>query len=450
VWPVIAILLFIQLRPRQALIWSLLAAYMLLPVKTAFDFQGFPALDKTSIPNATAFVCAILFLKPSALALPRDMIVVALMVVFVVSPLGTVLTNADPIRLTESSIQGMSLYDALSLCVEQAVLLIPFLLGYNVLRGEAAHSDVLRALAVAGLLYSLPMLFEVRMSPQLHTKIYGFFPAAFGQQMRFDGFRPVVFMGHGLLVAIFCCLALLTMIALWRAGKSVFGVSAGVATAYLAVVLYLCKSFGAIGFALIFAPLLYLAKARQLIWLSSLLAIILMSYPALRGAGLVPVETISSFAESINEDRQASLAVRLENEEQLLTKANQRPLFGWGTYGRNRIYDADTGADLSLTDGTWIITVGTYGWVGYLACFGLLCFPLFASLGIRDVKGKAPLVTATLMIILVVNLLDLIPNSSLTPITWLIAGALSGPAIRSRKPKAEASDVEAGAVPLAA
>jgi protein gp37 len=88
--------------------------------------------------------------------------------------------------------------------------------------------------------------------------------------------------------------------------------------------------------------------------------------------------------------------------------------------------------------------------VGYLACFGLLCFPLFASLGIRDVKGKAPLVTATLMIILVVNLLDLIPNSSLTPITWLIAGALSGPAIRSRKPKAEASDVEAGAVPLPA
>jgi hypothetical protein len=443
-------LLFIQLPPRRALIWSLLVAYMMLPVKTAFDFPGVPALDKTSIPNATALICALLFLKPSALAPPRNPILLALMAVFVLSPLGTVLTNADPIPLTDSSLPGMSLYDALSICAEQAVLLIPFLLGLNVMRGEAGHRDILRALAIAGLVYSLPMLFEVRMSPQLHANLYGFFPAAFGQQVRFDGYRPVVFMGHGLLVAIFCCLALLTMIGEWRARRTVFGVSAGIASAYLVVVLYLCKSVGAIGFAIIFAPLVYFAKRRQLMWISSFLAVILMSYPALRGAGLVPVATISSFAQSINEDRGASLAVRLENEEQLLAKANKRPLFGWGTYGRNRIYAQDSDKDLSLTDGTWIITVGTYGWVGYLACFGLLCFPLFSALGARNMTVKAPMITATLMVILAVNLLDLIPNSSLTPITWLIAGALSGRAVRARRPKAQEADAEMAAEPLAA
>ncbi|MFM9853414.1 MAG: hypothetical protein ACKVOJ_11500 [Sphingomonadaceae bacterium] len=421
-------------------------------MKTAFDFPGVPALDKTSIPNATAFICALLFLRPSALAPPRQPIVLSLIVLFIISPLATVLTNADPINLSESSIPGMTLYDALSLCVEQAVLLIPFLLGYNVLRGDGGQNDILRALAIAGLLYSLPMLFEVRMSPQLHAKLYGFFPASFGQQMRFDGFRPVVFMGHGLLVAIFCCVALLTMVGQWRAGKTVFGISAGIASAYLAAVLYLCKSFGAIGFAIIFAPLLYLAKPRQLVWLSAVLAIILISYPALRGSGLIPVEEISSLAKSLSTDREASLAVRLENEEVLLQKANKRPAFGWGTYGRNRIYDEDTGADESLTDGTWIIMVGTYGWVGYLACFGLLCFPLIAPLGRPTARGKTPLVTATLTIILAVNLLDLIPNSSLTPITWLIAGALSAPALRPRtqKPRGKDEDADNEAVPLPA
>lgn len=57
-----------------------------------------------------------------------------------------------------------------------------------------------RFLVIAGLIYTVPMLYEIRMSPQLHTIFYGYFPHSFGQQARGGGFRPVVFMGHGLLV----------------------------------------------------------------------------------------------------------------------------------------------------------------------------------------------------------------------------------------------------------
>ena len=71
-------------------------------------------------------------------------------------------------------------------------------------------------LIVAGLCYSVPMLFEVRMSPQLHTWIYGYFPHSFVQQMREGGFRPVVFLGHGLLTAFFIMSAAVAAAAFWQ------------------------------------------------------------------------------------------------------------------------------------------------------------------------------------------------------------------------------------------
>src|SRR5260370_35172054 len=81
--------------------------------------------------------------------------------------------------------------------------MIPFLLGPQLLQNSTDGEDILRALAIAGLIYSVPMLFEIRVSPQLHTWIYGYFPNSFEQQMRDGGFRPVVFLGHGLIVAFF-------------------------------------------------------------------------------------------------------------------------------------------------------------------------------------------------------------------------------------------------------
>ena len=68
------------------------------------------------------------------------------------------------------------------------------------------------------LVYSLPMLFEIRISPQLHRWVYGYFPNdAFVQQMRGGGFRPVVFFPHGLALALFTAIALLCVFIVMRA-----------------------------------------------------------------------------------------------------------------------------------------------------------------------------------------------------------------------------------------
>ena len=65
--------------------------------------------------------------------------------------------------------------------------LLPFILGFRVLSEPASARRLVVALCGAMLAYSLPMLVEIRLSPQLNAWIYGFFPHEFQQTMRYGG-----------------------------------------------------------------------------------------------------------------------------------------------------------------------------------------------------------------------------------------------------------------------
>lgn len=420
-WPAVTLALFASMRPGQALIWSLLGGYLLLPVNTAFDLPGVPALDKTSIPNISALIGALLFAKGPVARLPREWWVITLMAVYIISPMFTVLTNRDALQFGSFLLPGLRPYDAFSAAAYKAIDLIPFVLGYNILKGPRAQDDVLRVLVLAALGYSLLMLVEIRLSPQLHTWIYGFFPHSFAQQVRDGGFRPVVFLGHGLLVAIFTTMALVAAAYLAQRRQQFFGISAWFWVAYLAGLLILCRSLGALMLGMVGLGVMFLLGRGRVRLIGALVAFTVLLYPVLRGADLVPVQALADLISTVSEDRAASFQTRIDNEGSLLAKANQRPLFGWGGYGRNRVYDAITGHDLSITDGAWIIIVGSNGWAGYIAAFGLLCLPMVAAW--RRGARLSP-TSAALSMILAVNLLDMLPNSSLTSLTWLMAAAL--------------------------
>ena len=137
----------------------------------------------------------------------------------------------------------------------------------------------------------------------------------------------------------------------------------------------------------------------------------------------------------------------MDNEKQLLERASQRFIFGWGRFGRGLIYDSESGKDTSITDGFWIITIGQFGLFGFLAEFGLLTFPIFsAAAALRFTESaRDGVFLAALALILGINIFDLLPNASITPWTWLLSGALLGraealraafrrPAIRPRLP----------------
>jgi hypothetical protein len=435
-WPLVAAAIFGKLGLRPALIWTILGGYLLLPEGTGVDLPMLPAFDKTLMPSLAAAALCLSAEKRERIApqgwLPADPIPKALALLFLLGPFVTVALNGAPVAVGGGVfLRGLTLYDAFSAGLGHAVQLLPFLLGQRYLGDREGREALLRILALAGLAYSLPMLFEVRMSPQLHTWIYGFFQHSFAQMIREGGFRPIVFLQHGLWVAIFAAMATLAGVALWRTAPPRRRGVALAAACWLALALVFCRSLGALALAAVFAPVIAFLAPRRQVLIAAAAALVVILYPALRGAGLVPITAVTNLARLVNDERAASFQFRLDNEDRLLARANERPLFGWGGWGRSRLYDPATGRDLSVTDGRWIIVIGDYGWLGYIAEFGLLGGALILRAFGRRAAPDA--VEAALAVILVVNLLDMLPNATLTPLTWLIAGALTGETLVSSR-----------------
>lgn len=87
---------------------------------------------------------------------------------------------------------------------------------------------------------------------------------------------------------------------------------------------------------------------------------------------------------------------------------------------------------MNIADGAWVILMGTYGWVGYVAEFGLFALPLLLLGREALMQPKAELSpwVGAVALILGANMTDLLPNATQIPFTWLMAGALLGEAER--------------------
>lgn len=190
----------------------------------------------------------------------------------------------------------------------------------------------------------------------------------------------------------------------------------------------MAKSLGALIFVVMLVPLVVFLGPVNQIKIAILIGLLATAYPILKGAGAVPQDRLLGAAASIDPDRAASLQFRFDNEQVLLDRAYIKPVFGWGSWGRNHILDPVSGNILTVTDGRWIIVIGVYGWVGFLAEFGLLVLPLCLlwreAIAAREIP-VSPFI-APLSLILAINILDMIPNATLTPLTWMVAGALTG------------------------
>lgn len=93
-------------------------------------------------------------------------------------------------------------------------------LPYFVAKVYFADPEGLKTLALAiflgGIVY-IPFCFiEMAISPQLHRMTYGFSQANILQSMRSGGFRPVVYMQHGLMVAMWMVSATFSNLAALR------------------------------------------------------------------------------------------------------------------------------------------------------------------------------------------------------------------------------------------
>jgi len=333
-----------------------------------------------------------------------------------------------------SMVNGLGIKDGLQESFNTFTLWgVPYLAGRLYFSDSKGHRLLCQALFLCGLIYIPFVAFELIMSPQAHNIVYGYMQHSFAQVMRGNGYRPMVFMQHGIMLGTFMCMA--ALVGIWCTATGVFpkkqwGLPSWLLSLVMLFSAIICKSSGAIG--LMFLGLIALftssrLKTALLIWLMLLIP---PAYISTRATGYWDGQNaIDLISEKFSADRSASLAFRLDNENILVEKALERPIWGWGGWGRSRVYDPDTGEDLSTTDGFWIITLGSRGFIGLISVCLILFQPMFLFILKNHPKTWtrpeiAP--SAVIAIIPLLFLIDCTLNAMVNQMYIIFAGGITG------------------------
>jgi hypothetical protein len=420
-WLIVGFALFFVLPPRRALLVGFVFGYLFLP---------YASIDIWALHTRDGILCFPLLLGSvlfgwKAWERARFCFVDVAMAAWCLCPLLSSLTN------------GLGLYNSLSHANFQLQEWgIPYVLG----RIFFFRLEHLRQLAIAifigGLVYVPLCWWEIRMSPQLHFLVYGFYPHAFAQAFRYGGFRPTVFLGHGLGVAMWLAFSGVTGFWLWssRSLRTLGRIPTGPLLAVLVSTLVLCKSVGPmVVFAIssLFKVVSKTIRSSALVWLLVSLPAI---YVVLRLEGKLPTETVNSISSQVlDQERTGSLTFRLENEELMVQKALERPWLGWGGWGRWRVHDR-FGRDLAVSDALWAIELGQFGFFGLVSLALVYCVPVLMFF--RRYPGRVwahPKVApaASLAIFMTLSQIDALFNTPDPPILMLAAGGITAVASAS-------------------
>jgi len=403
---------------------------LFLPERMSFKLPGLPPFGKDELAVFWLLIAVVLFHRQRLRELRLDRSLKVVFVVIVVGLIATVFLNADPISNVSVQIPGHRPYDTVHFLISSALAyILPFMVAAAMFKGPGDLRVLFRLLVGAALVYSVFQIIEIRFSPQFHKWFYGYHQSYFLQAKRDGGFRPMVFMEHGLAVAMFTFVGAMAAVALYRTKLARSPWSPAWAAPYLWVILLLSNSQAALLYSVVAAPLIWFGSPKTQHRAAVMLAVVLLSYPVLRSSGLVPVDVIGDVVvEQFGEERGRSLMTRFENEELLLERANERALFGWGAYCRPCIFHAWTGEELSLRDGDWIITYGGFGIVGFYGKYLLLLLPVFISARRRKriLRESDRRLLAALSVIIGFCAFDLIPNGQFNYLVFALSGALLG------------------------
>lgn len=422
-WIPIILYFFTRFPARQAVILGFIVAWLFLPQKE-FSLPGLPDYTKMSATCFGILLATIIFdigrfrlFKFSWLDLP--------MLVWCLCPLASSISN------------DLGIYDGLSSVLSQSVIWgIPYFLGRLYLNSLIGLRQLAIAIFLGGLVYVPLCLFEIKMSPQLHRIVYGFSPYSFAQTVRYGGYRPSVFMQHGLEVGMWMMAATLIGIWLWKSKviKQLRGIPIIWPIAALLVTFILIKSTGAYFLLLIgIAVMLCAWQFRTSVIL--IFTIALINFYLVQNAlteTYVTDQLVSSLEQVVPQERIKSLEFRFNNEELLTDRARKRINFGWGGWGRSRIYEYDWEGkliDVSITDSLWVITFGQYGLVGLSSLF--LTFFLPAINFIRRYPAALwfdPRISsaAAIVVVMILYTIDSLFNGLINPIFILACGGIAG------------------------
>lgn len=422
-WLPIVLYLFNKFPPRKAVIVSFLGGLLFLPQRAGFVLPLIPDYEGMVATCYGIFIGIMIYDSEVFKRFELKWIDYP-MILFGIAHIFSSLTN------------GLGFYDGINQSISQTVQWgMPYFLGRLYLNNLAGLRELSISIVKAGLLYVPLCLYEVRMSPQLHSMVYGYFPHSFAQTMRLGGWRPQVFMQHGLMVGLFMMTATLVAIWLWQSNAvtQIWRIPIEWVVVILFVTFILLKSTGAYVLMAVGLMILFSAKWFRLNLPLIVVLLAIVGYLTLASTGNLHTDNIISTIQGIfPEDRVQSLEFRLNNEELLGDKARERILFGWGGWGRNRIYAENWAGeieDISVTDSLWIIIFGINGLFGLINYLLFMTLPLFLFIkkypAANWLKSNQSCV-AVLAVVLTLSVIDWLANFHFNPIFPMISGGLSG------------------------
>jgi hypothetical protein len=418
-WIPFVFIVFSTMRAPRAALFSYLAGWMFLPVP-GIELVGLDYDKDTAVP--LVIFAAMLAFDGARLSRLRPVLVDLPVAIFCVVPLASSLAN------------DLGWYDGLSGVFYQTVHWgLPYLTG----RMYFASRDGLRELAIgifaAGVLYAPLCLWEIRMSPQLHAWVYGVHQHEWLQTLRLGGYRPMVFMHHGLMLGLWMAAASLAGLALWTTAtlRKLWGIPLSIAVPVLFATTVLGKSFGSIvllGVGSLVFLFVYFGRMSLPVMLLLLAPI---AYVGARIEGTSAGSSMVAVASEFSADRASSFGFRVVSEERLRTRAAEHPIFGWGGWGRslaNR-FDDPLRTEKVTVDSLWIIVFGKHGLVGLASLLAALLLPsvvLWRRCPPSRARRAPAAMAWSLAIVLSIYALDGLVNAMVNPVFFLIAGGLCG------------------------
>jgi len=432
-WIPFVLLLFALMPARRAVFYSIIGGMLFLPEVVAIKIPSMFYGKMAAISIAT-FLGVLLFDGNRILSFRASWYDLF----WVVLCGSSVVTSLD---------NGLGLKDGLVESIGALTIWgIPYFIGRIYLTDIHAVREAAVAVLVGAMIYAPLCLLEVRISPQLNKWVYGYYQHSFAQTVRFGGYRPMVFMQHGLAVGLFMGAASLIAVWLWSCGtlRQIWGIPMSWAAVFLIITTVLCKSTGGLLLAGMGAAVLMGVYYRRAAWPLILLIAVAPVYMVVRATGLFDGKLlVGAVAQLVNEDRAGSLKFRIDAEDVLSKKAMQKPLFGWGGWDRSRAMNAN-GVGKAVTDGLWIIVFGKKGIVGVVALFGtFLIGPLLLrkrydpKLWVHPAVGPA-VVSA---VVVCIHLIDSLPNGMPNAIYYFLGGGLAGLAAYPRSAPVSANRV---------
>jgi len=404
---------------------AIVIGWFFLPPGRGINLPGLPQYTK-EFAVSYAILIGVIFSDSTRLLSFKPKLLDIPMLVWISAPLFSSVTN------------GLGYYEGLSgVYFNIFVFGVPYLLGRIYIRTPNDVKTVAIWFVIAGVIAIPFALWESRMSPNLNNMLYGYKFHKDHMTRRLGGYRPTIFMRHGLEVGLWMATSSAVALWLWITSAKKIKIFKYRIPGVAIVLLFATIMSRSLGSLILLAGTTTTAfVVRTTGFRIALIALVLFPsvYLSIRISNIWAPDQMTAIIRSFDEERAKSLEARLGQELTVSKHALERPLFGWG--GQNRFRPVNDDGSITPVDGMTTITFGKNGFVGLISFLAVISLP--SLLMILRIRGReitsaiwAPAVG--IMLGLAIFSIDMMFNAFYTPLHIIGIGAIASVAVNAKK-----------------